>query len=103
LKRLKIPAGKINGYDRVVKTHSDAASSVQSGRADAALGQQAAAHQYNLDFIPLFEERYDLVLPRENEKVLSPLLDYLQTASFRTELNSLTGYNTSHSGEQIPL
>jgi putative molybdopterin biosynthesis protein len=72
-------------------------------RADAALGLQAAAHQHGLDFIPLFEERYDLVLPRENEKALTPLLDYLQTASFRAELNSLTGYNSAHSGEQIPL
>jgi putative molybdopterin biosynthesis protein len=101
LKRLKIPAEKVNGYDRVVSTHSDAASAVQSSRADAALGLQAAAHQHNLDFIPLFEERYDLVLPRANEKLLSPLLDYLQTANFRTALNTLTGYNSSHSGEHI--
>jgi len=103
IRRLKIPPEKINGYDEVVKTHSDAASAVQSGRADAALGLQAAAHQHGLDFIPLFEERYDLVLPRENEKTLSPLLDYLQTANFRTELNVLTGYNSAHSGEQISL
>jgi len=79
LRKLKIPAKKINGYDRVVITHNEAASAVQSGRADAALGLQAAAHQRALDFIPLFEERYDLVLPRENEKALAPVLDYLQT------------------------
>ena len=103
LRRLQIPAEKIRGYDRAVITHSDAASAVQSSRADAALGLQAAAHIYGLDFIPLFEERYDLVLPRENEQAVTPLLDYLQTATFRTELNALTGYNTSHSGEQIPL
>jgi len=103
LRRLKIPTEKINGYDRVVITHSEAASAVRSGRADAALGLQAAAHQHALDFIPLFEERYDLVLPRENEKTLAPVLDYLQAASFRNELNALTGYNSAHSGEQIPL
>jgi molybdopterin molybdotransferase/putative molybdopterin biosynthesis protein len=103
LRKLKIPTEKINGYDQVVKTHSDAASAIQIGKADAALGLQAAAYQHSLDFIPLFEERYDLVLPRENEKILAPVLDYLQTAGFRTELNALTGYNTSHSGEQIPL
>ncbi|MFT3892627.1 MAG: substrate-binding domain-containing protein [Anaerolineales bacterium] len=103
LKKLKIPAEQINGYDRVVKTHSEAASAVQAGRADVVLGLQAAAHQYGLDFIPLFEERYDLVLPRENEKTLSPLLDYLQTTTFRSKFSMLTGYNTSHSGEQIPL
>ncbi|MCI0555711.1 MAG: hypothetical protein L0287_32595, partial [Anaerolineae bacterium] len=82
---------------------SDAASAVRSGWADAALGLQAAAHQHGLDFIPLFEERYDLVLPCENEKTLMPLLDYLQTATFRDELSALTGYNSAHSGEQIPL
>jgi putative molybdopterin biosynthesis protein len=103
LKKLKIPIDKIKGYDRVVKTHSDAASAIQLGRADAAIGLQAAAHQYGLDFIPLFEERYDLVLPRENEKPLTPLLDYLQTAKFRAELSALTGYNSTHSGEQITL
>ena len=103
LKKLKIPTEKINGYNREVKTHSEAASEVQSSRADAALGLQAAAHQHELDFIPLFEERYDLVLPRENEKTLAPLLDYLQTATFRTTLSALTGYNSTHSGEQILL
>ena len=103
LHKLDIPAEKINGYDRIVKTHSEAAVLIGAGNADAALGLQAAAHQHNLDFIPLFEERYDLVLPRENEKTLTPLIDYLQTAAFRTELNALTGYNSTHSGEQIPL
>ncbi|MGB8981422.1 MAG: substrate-binding domain-containing protein [Anaerolineales bacterium] len=103
LHKLGIPAQRVNGYDRVVRTHSEAASLIESGQADVAIGLQAAAHQHNLDFIPLFEERYDLVLPRENEKVLMPLLDYLQTSTFRTELSALTGYNTTHSGEQIPL
>jgi len=103
LRKLKIPAEKINGYDKVVKTHSDAAALIEAGKADTALGLQAAAHQHGLDFIPWFEERYDLVLPRENETTLLPILDYLQTATFRTELNTLTGYNSVHSGEQIPL
>ena len=103
LRKLKIPTEKVNGYDQVVSTHSEAASEVQSSRADAALGLQAAAHKYKLDFIPLFEERYDLVLPRENKKTLLPLLDYLQTSAFRAELSALTGYNSTHSGEQIPL
>jgi len=103
LKRLNIPTEKIDGYDKDVKTHSEAAILVSTNEADAALGLQAAAHQNDLDFIPLFEERYDLVLPRENEAVLSPLLDYLQTVTFRTELSVLAGYNSAHSGEQIPI
>ncbi len=101
LRRLNISAENVIGYEKVVKTHTEAASLVASNKADVSLGLQAAAHQHGLDFIPLFEERYDLVLPRENESTLSPLLDYIQTAAFRTELNSLTGYNSTHSGEKI--
>ena len=103
LHKLNIPPEKVNGYGKVVKTHSEAAMFITDNKADTALGLQAAAHQHGLDFIPLFEERYDFVLPRENEKTLAPILDYLQTATFRTELNTLTGYNSAHSGEQITL
>ncbi len=103
LKRLQIDPAQITGYEQSVKTHSETASMIEARKADAAIGLQAAASQHALNFIPLFEERYDLVLPREQEKPLIPLLDYLQTAAFRSELKSLSGYNTAHSGEQIPL
>ncbi|MCQ3937430.1 MAG: hypothetical protein DPW18_10345 [Chloroflexi bacterium] len=103
LRRQNIPAGHINGYDKSVKTHSEAAALIETGKADASLGLQAAAHRHGLDFIPLFEERYDLVLPREQEKILNPLLDFIQSADFRVMLGSLTGYNARHSGEQVGL
>jgi putative molybdopterin biosynthesis protein len=103
LKKLKLDPSQIPGYDHSVKTHSEAAQAVFTKTADVALGLQAAAKQHELDFIPLFEERYDLILPRENEEVLSPLLDYLQTSTFRTSLGRLVGYNPTHSGEQIAV
>ena len=103
LRRLGIPTRKIKGYDKVVTTHSEAATLITRNQADVSLGLQAAALQHGLDFLPLFEERYDLVLPSDNKKSLMPLLDYLKTASFRERLNALSGYNTSHSGEPIPL
>ncbi len=91
----------IGGFDHVVATHTEVAALIRSGKADAGLGLQAAAHQAGLDFLPLFEERYDLVLPCDLLGRLAPILDYLQTARFRTAVNSLTGYSTTHSGEQI--
>jgi len=103
LKKQKIDSNNITGYDDTVRTHSEAAMLISQNQGDVSIGLQAAAYQRGLDFIPLFEERYDLILPRENEKVLSPLLDYLQTSNFRSGLNTLTGYNTSHSGEQVAL
>jgi putative molybdopterin biosynthesis protein len=103
LARLGIPPATIDGYERVVNTHTECARAIASGESDAAIGLQASARQYDLDFIPLFEERYDLVLPREQEMALSPLLEHIQTAAFRRNLAILTGYSTSHSGEQVPL
>ena len=103
LSRQNIPVETIHGYERSVKTHSEAASLIEMDKVDVSLGLQAAAHQRGLDFIPLFEERYDLILPREQEKNLTPVLEFIQTAGFRTMLNSLTGYNTRHSGEEIHL
>lgn len=101
LRKQRIPVEKISGYENQVKTHSEAANLVHQNKVDVSLGLQAAAHQNGLDFIPLFEERYDLVLPREQEKNLNPLLDYIQTAGFREMLASLTGYSANHSGELV--
>ena len=103
LKRSRIHPSAVHGYSHAVKTHSEAAQLIANGKADVALGLQAAASQYGLGFIPLFQERYDLILPREREKILTPLLDYLQTGRFQRAAQSLTGYSTLHTGEQIPL
>jgi putative molybdopterin biosynthesis protein len=103
LARLRLPATLIRGYGNFVSTHTAAAKAVRAGEADVAIGIQAAAWETQLGFVPLFEERYDLVIPAEQTQMVGPLLDYLQTASFRKELNTLTGYNTAHSGEQVPI
>ena len=101
LKKLGVASEGVRGYETIVKTHNEAAILIETGKADATIGLQAAAHKYGLGFIPLFEERYDFVFPKEQERNLNPLLEYIQTADFRNMLNSLTGYNTKHSGEQI--
>jgi putative molybdopterin biosynthesis protein len=103
LQREGVRAQSIPGYASQVSTHTEAASLIHSGMADAALGLQASAHEFGLDFIPLFEERYDLVLPKRSKNMLSPLLDFIQTATFRSSVNAMTGYNTARSGELIPL
>jgi putative molybdopterin biosynthesis protein len=103
LSRLRLPVTLIRGYGNFVNTHSATAKIVQAGEADVAIGIQAAAREAQLGFVPLFEERYDLVIPAEQAQLVRPLLDYLQTASFRKELTMLTGYNTAHSGEQVPI
>ena len=103
LKRLGITADAILGYDEIFNTHTGCAETILNNEADAALGLQASAVQHGLDFIPLFEERYDLILPRSHETILSPLLDYIQTKKFRNNVAAMTGYSTTKSGEQIAI
>ena len=101
LKRLGITTESILGYEQTQNTHTACAESIRAGTADVALGLQASAMQYGLGFIPLFEERYDLILPRSHESILAPLLDYIQTSGFRKNIATMTGYSTTKSGEQI--
>lgn len=103
LQTLGIPAENIRGYQITVSTHTKSAWAVFSGEADTAVGLRAAAHPLGLDFIPLFHERYDLIFPQEQATLLSPLLNTMQTRPFRRGMEDLTGYETLHTGEQIPL
>jgi len=103
LHALSIPGAAIRGYATSYRTHTECASLVERGQADAALGLLSAAHQHGLGFIPLFHERYDLAFPQEQAELLTPLLDRLQTSAFRQSVEALTGYEMAHTGEQIPL
>ncbi len=101
LTRLGHPGALIRGYGNFVNSHRAAAETVQAGEADVAIGLQSAAYEAQTGFIPLFEERYDLIIPNEQTQLVSPLLDYLQTSAFRQALSALTGYNTAQSGKPI--
>ncbi len=103
LERLGIPVSQVRGYGQTTSTHTECARQVQDGQADVAVGLHAAAAQYGLHFIPLFHERYDIVLPEEQAGSLQPLLDILQTRRFRQAAERLPGYDLAHAGEQIPL
>ncbi len=99
----QIPPDQINGYHWEVNTHMQVAEAVVEKRADAGLGLEAAARRLGLGFIPLFEERYDLVILEEayQDKLLAPALDFLQTADFRQAVAGLGGYNTQQMGAEI--
>jgi putative molybdopterin biosynthesis protein len=80
LKKRALNARQIQGYDRTEYTHLAVAAAVKSGAATAGLGILAAARALDLDFAPLFDERYDLVIPVEHytSELLQPLLTLLR-------------------------
>ncbi len=104
LSLLGIPAADIIGYNQEEYTHLAVAAAVASGRADCALGVAAAAHALDLDFVPLFQERYDLVIPEQyiQSDLLAPLLAALRDPGFRESVAALPGYDVARMGE-IPL
>jgi len=103
LHRLSLPAQALHGYEREARTHIAVAEAINGGRADAGLGVEAAARKYDLDFIPLFQERFDLVMPREqiSDQHLRPFFDILSSLHFRRTVEALGGYQTEHTGDQI--
>ncbi len=93
----------ILGYNQEEYTHLGVAAAIASGRADCGLGIAAAAQALDLDFIPLFQERYDLVIPKQHaeSQLLAPLFDLLTDRGFREAVSQLMGYDVSVMGTII--
>jgi putative molybdopterin biosynthesis protein len=76
---------------------------VSAGLADVGVGVQAAATAFGLDFIPLNQERYDLVIPNAflDELPVRVLLDELRRPSLRTQVEALGGYDAAAMGQPV--
>lgn len=100
LHRLGVAASRIKGYEREVDTHLAAALIVTRGEADVTFGIEAAARSCKLDFLPLFRERYDLIMSRSDygSSLLAPLLSTVVSDEFRAVIDRVGGYDTSETG-----
>jgi len=101
LSDISVSPKHINGYDREVKTHHQVAQAITSGEADAGIGLLAEAKMMDLEFTPLFDERYDLVVPYKelSEPKIVRLFEFINSAGFRRRVSHLSGYATEHTGE----
>ncbi len=63
----------------------------------------SSAHAYNLGFVPLKEERFDIVIPENVYKLdyMQKLLDIINSKEFINSINSIGGYNTKNTGQVI--
>ncbi len=103
LNLMTIVPESIVGYSQEEYTHLGVAAAIASGRADCGLGIAAAAQALDLDFIPLFQERYDLVIPKQfvERDLLAPLFGLLADRRFRAAVSQLKGYDVSVMGTII--
>lgn len=104
-KQENLDTASIYGYDREELTHTSVAAQIGSGSADAGMGVYSAAKLYDLDFIPICVEEYDLMIPDHawDTPMVRELLTILKSDAFREKILSLGGYTVDNPGEIIPL
>jgi putative molybdopterin biosynthesis protein len=94
---------KVKGSDTSVPGHLAAAWAVASGAADCCIAAGSAARRFGLDFVPLATERFELVLHKRDltRKGIQGVLEVLNRARFRRQLETIAGYDVSRAGETI--
>ena len=95
-----LDTSRIYGYDREEFTHTSVAAQIASGSADAGMGIYSAARLYDLDFLPICTEQYDLLIPDSAWELpaVQDLIRTMQTEAFRTRLEELGGYSLDQPG-----
>jgi len=103
LQKLKLDPQQIKGYEQEEFTHMSVAVNVLTGTADCGLGILAAARALDLDFIPLVEERYDLLMlkKRLQDSRIQTLLHVIKSPEFKVQATALGGYDLRLSGQEM--
>jgi putative molybdopterin biosynthesis protein len=102
MRKLSIRPAEIKGYDHEEYTHMSVAAAVASGSADTGMGILAAAKALDLDFVPVAEERYDLIIPEQfatDPKVIAVLDLMTSSQGFHEEILALGGYDLRDCGK----
>ena len=103
LNRLGIDRAELPGYDTRAGGHLQVASAVAARLADAGVASEPVARVYGLDFVPLADERFDLVLPGAHlgSREVQGLLKVLASPWLLAQLASLPGYDLASCGDRV--
>jgi len=98
-----IDASQLAGYHAQVTGHLEVAAAIAAGLADAGIASEPAALAYDLAFVPLTAEHFDLVIPAGHERTreVDGLLKVLSSAWLLDQLASIPGYDVARCGEPI--
>lgn len=108
LAQQEIEPNNVKGYENEEWNHLATASQISRGSADVGFGIRSAAEQLGLDFIPVTQERFDLVFrwTNENESALKGLYELICSEQFKASISKIPGYNLDGLGEikyQTPM
>jgi len=101
LKKLGIPPSGVNGYENEVSTHFEVGLSILSKEADIGIATVAAAKLLGLSFIPITQERFDMLLdqPTFFAKGVQAFIEILTSKEFRSRVERLGSYDFRNSGK----
>lgn len=95
-----LDGSSINGYERVEFTHAAVAAYVASDMADVGFGLEAAARQFDLDFVRLVTEDYFFVCRKQflESEPMVRMLAIIRSEKFVTAISRLPGYRCKDAG-----
>ncbi|MEH7443308.1 molybdopterin biosynthesis protein [Bacillus sp. JJ1122] len=105
LKETGLSPEQVNGYDREMFSHLSVAAEVKGNENAAGLGIFPAARAMGLEFIPVADENYDLLMTKafyESEKGIW-LRSVIQSEAFKAEVDKIGGYAVVENPEPIML
>lgn len=90
----------LNGHDNCQPSHAAVAQAVANGQADAGLGTESAARAASLGFVPLVQERYQLVCLKSelDTAAVVALRKLLASPIWAHTLQQLPGYADDQGG-----
>jgi putative molybdopterin biosynthesis protein len=93
----------IKGYNTEVESHLQAGLKVLKGEVEAAFGIRHVAHLLDLDFIPQYKERFDLVIAKEyfHSSQVKTFLTFFEQPALLHHVKDFTGYDTTKIGNII--
>lgn len=103
LKRIDLDVGEINGYEREVITHLAVAQAISRGEASLGLGIFSAASSLGLSFIPLTDEKFDLVIPEAvwRQPCAQELVQVIRSDRLKQAVLAMGGYGVEETGREV--
>ncbi len=80
------------------RSEADVALAIAQGKADCGLGLESVALQHQLEFLPLVDESFDLLVDRRFwfEPPMQQFIKFCQSRAFSNKLHEVPGYSADH-------
>lgn len=90
----------LNINDEFAKNETELGLAIRNRKADAGIGLKTVAKQYDLDFIPLWEERFDILIRRRDyfDEPFQKLVSLTRRDVFADHARAMGGYDITQRG-----